>query len=30
MVQNYESREKEIKDLDTGMSPFMKNQNDHM
>ena len=30
MVQNFENREKEIKDLDTGMSPFMKNQNEHM
>ena len=30
VVQNFGTREKLIKDLDTGMSPFMKNQNDHM
>ena len=28
-IQNYEDRERTIKELDTGMSPFMKNQNDH-
>ena len=28
-VRNFEDRERRIKDLDTGMSPFMKNQNDH-
>ena len=30
IIQNFDTREKLIKDLDTGMSPFMKNQNDHM
>ena len=30
VVQNFDTREKLIKDLDTGMTPFMKNQNDHM
>ena len=29
-IQNFENRGKQIHDLDTGMSPFMKNQNDHM
>ena len=25
LIQNFDNREKLIKDLDTGMSPFMKN-----
>ena len=29
-IENIDTREKLIRDLDTGMSPFMKNQNDHM
>ena len=28
LIRNYENRERAIKDLDTGMSPFMKNQNE--
>ena len=30
MIREFDTREKMIRDLDTGMSPFMKNQNDHM
>ena len=29
LVQNFEDRGQHIRELDTGMSPFMKNQNDH-
>ena len=28
-IADFESRERTIQELDTGMSPFMKNQNDH-
>ena len=30
LIQNFDNRNNVIRDLDTGMSPFMKNQNDHM
>ena len=30
VIHAMEDRDKLIKELDTGMSPFMKNQNDHM